>query len=638
MDKRSFFKILLFIGLAITIIGTFIHICCPTELDSTHFHLKSEEVYVKQIKMEKTIIGITYYLHLRINLHPNFNGTDYSSPDAMVLILNETEYLKFEESSSDLEELKPITTMERLDDSSGFTLNLELSHYFSEPIHLIFLISCSQTEPLSGNYYLGITASTYYLGIIIVVIGLIIVILTLIYWFSGWKRYLTLGISVNVLIFLFRILTIGKYNSIGMQYAFFGDLITPEMYNDFEFWYMSWLEPFLKGAFPYDSLYTPNLNEMFHYQMPPLFIITLGLFGLIPLLPGWKIAIPMFLSHIATGILVFLISYRNLDYSEEASTKVMLFYYLNPISLIYASFCWFNPPIFTFFVLITFYLITLENRELRIMNITVTSYDIALLTLGIATMYKQFAAVFFPMVIITTIKQRNISDRSGVLTAIIRYSMIFLTTILIIILPFIMIDFSKTVESILISTTEFGIWWTKRIGYSFPVNFNSFFVILGLPDIVTDLIGFLISYWILLGVSALTIYFLFWCDFDRSKIGENILKKVLFFWVLILVICVHLFYPRGTFKFYLILLIPFFSLNLNITHSFTAIDQSMKRTQSMIKKWYPISLEFAGYFLLLMIVVLINRYVYFMILLGLIIYIYVKKRKINLNNVVFSIE
>ena len=136
----------------------------------------------------------------------------------------------------------------------------------------------------------------------------------------------------------------------------------------------------------------------------------------------------------------------------------------------------------------------------------------------------------------------------------------------------------------------------------------------------------------------MAIYLLFWCYSDRSEIGKNILKRALFFWVLILVICVHLFYPRGSFKFYLILLIPFLSLNLNITHSFTAIGQSMKRTQSMIKKWYPISLEFTGYFLLLMIIVLINRYVYFMILLGFVIYMYVKKRKIKLNNVVLSIE
>ncbi|MHA2248052.1 MAG: hypothetical protein ACXADY_24100 [Candidatus Hodarchaeales archaeon] len=638
MDKHSNFKTIIIFGLIITIIGISIHICCPTELDSAHFYLESEEVYVKHFKLEKTIIDTTYQLHLRVNFPPNYNGTDYSNPNTIVLLLNETEYLKVIDSSIDLDELVPITTMEILDDPSEISLKLEGSYQFAEgePVILYLLISSEQIEPLIGNYYLGISPPTYYLGIIIVVVGLVIVITPLIYWFSDWKRYLTFGIGVNLFIFLFRVLTIGKYNSIGMQSSFFGDLITPEMYNDFEFWYMSWIDPFLKGAFPYESLYTPTNNQMFLYQMPPLYIITIGLFGLIPLFPIWKIAIPIFLSHITTGIMVFLLSRNILGYNENASTKAMLFYYLNPISLIYASFCWFNPPIFVFFGVFAFYLITTENRTFKITNISITSYDLALIALGIGTLYKQFAAIFFPLVIITIIKQKNITDKKDIFTNIIRCSIIYFIPILIIILPFIAVDYAKFVDATLISTTEFGIWWTKNINYSFPVNFNTFFVNSGLPVIITDIIGFLIAYWILLGISAVLIYLVFWFDFNKFKYGKHFQKRALFYWVLILVICVHLFYPRGSFKFYLILLVPFLSLNLDIKRSFATMKQPSENPNSIKNRKWFLSSDFVVNFLLLTIIVLIYRYIYFMILLGWLIYLYSKKRQSEINNAVYD--
>jgi hypothetical protein len=618
-------KTFLLLGIVISLIGIGVHIICPTELSSVHFYLGSEEKYVQLFKIDKRIDDIPYQLHLRVNLH--------SSSNTQVFLLNETEFLKFLSSDVNISDLIPITPMVNLNDLSEPFMKLEGSYQYlkGEAINLYLLIVNSDTESIQGNYYLGLTPLTYYLGIVVFIIGLLLIVPTLFYWFSDWKKYLTLGISANVFVFMVRIITVGKYNSIGMQFSFFGDLITPEMYNDFEFWYMSWIKPFLNGAFPYESLYVPELNEMFHYQMPPLFILTLGFFELLPLLPGWKIAIPIFICHLATGILVFMISCRNLGYSEDSSIRVMLFYYLNPISLIYASFCWFNPSIFVFFVLLVFYLITLEDSDLKILNVRVSSDDMALFLLAVGTMYKQFAAVFLPLVIITIIRRKNISDQIDSLKHVIRYSGVFFATMLIIILPFILTDFWNTVSAILISTTEFGIWWTKRIDFSSPVHFNSFFVILGLPDIFTDIIGFLTVYWILLGVSIVIIGLLFWYESVGTAFKQNFPKKNLFFWTLLLVICVHLFYPRGSFKFYLILLIPFLSLNLNIVHSFKHIDQPLsKNNEKRWINWAPVPLEYVGYFLFLMIIVLINRYIYFMLLVGFLVYVYRKKRKTGL--------
>ncbi|MFW9996429.1 MAG: hypothetical protein ACFFD4_30580, partial [Candidatus Odinarchaeota archaeon] len=433
---------------------------------------------------------------------------------------------------------------------------------------------------------------------------------------SGWKRCLVLSVGINVLVFLLRVGTLGKYNSLGIQYHYFDELVTPEMYNDFEFWYLSWVEPFLDGGF-----LNPYSVDFLGHQFPPLFIYTLGLFALIPFVPIWKVAIPIFLYHISTGILVREISLK-LSKQEKVATVAMLFYYLNPLGLVYASFCWFNPPAFTFYVVLAFYLALLSDQKFQLFGVALPSRELSLVALGIATMYKQFAAIFLPLLIIILLKQKD-REETGTANNIldgILHSFIYGGTVLAIALPFLLLDFNMFTYRTLVTTTEFGIEFNKMISYSTPVNFNTFFVLLGFPKIITDIIGNLIISWAFLGAFTASICLVCWLE--SSKIQEDMdiedrnsaLVKNALFWALMLAFSVHLFYPRGVFKFYLLLLTPFVSILL----SFRKINGVKATSDSYIigydRKKTSWKAPFV-LFILLLIIVLINRFVYFILLI-----------------------
>ncbi|MHA2292298.1 MAG: hypothetical protein ACXACK_09075 [Candidatus Hodarchaeales archaeon] len=618
MKKYLLSKGFLLLGLTLVILGVIIHISCPTELESTHFYLDSDELFVRQIKLERSIFHLIspYQLQLRVTFSPSFNGTSLTRANATVVLLDESEYTKFVDKTLNLEELIPITVLKERSSPSELAVKFEGSNQYEEleSVKIYLLVAREQPNPLYGHYYLGITPLTYYMGIIYAAGGILLVVISLMWISTDWKRYLTLGVSVNVFVFIFRLFTLGKYNSLNLSESYLGELLTFEMYNDLEFWYMSWIEPFLNGVFPYGSLYTPVSSEVYHYQMPPLFIITLGLFALIPLLPLWKIALPMFLSHITTGILVFFLSRDILGYHENTATKGMLFYYLNPISLVYASFCLFNPSLFTFFTVLGFFLVLMDKKTFSLSNITVTSYDLSFISLAIGTMYKQFAAIFFPILIIILVRQQKNIATKEIIKTITRYLVIYGIIIFIIILPAVCVDFLKFLESTIFSTASFGIWWTKNVNFSQPVTFNSFFVVLGFPNIITDIIGFLIVYWIFLGGLSILIYTLLWIKTCRLNIENTSFKKSLIFWILILSIIVHLFYPRGSFKYYLILLIPFLSIHITTMLNIKLNkDTTEKFRPSEKNKWYY-SLDVLGNLILLLIIVSINRYIYFMIL------------------------
>jgi hypothetical protein len=144
------------------------------------------------------------------------------------------------------------------------------------------------------------------------------------------------------------------------------------------------------------------------------------------------------------------------------------------------------------------------------------------------------------------------------------------------------------------------------------VNFNTFFVWLGIPYEIALGIGYLITYYVLLGVPTILIYIVY-ARFNPSEEkgaqeqeGKNnrILTEA-FFWTILLILFLQLFYPRGTYKFYLTALAPFISL------LFDYRDLKLSRADSFVlQRYHSFSLVISW------LIFLCFRLVYFWILLA----------------------
>ncbi|MFX0094978.1 MAG: hypothetical protein ACFFBD_24800, partial [Candidatus Hodarchaeota archaeon] len=614
MNWKSINKMFILIGLSLTILGLALHSYQPTELSVKKLGLGPWEIYDKHVKLESTLHNTDFQMSFRLLIYHT------SEDDCLVLILNQTEYFEFKQNIQFIRNLTSNIDLKHKNDSSSTILEFEKIFTFKnrEKVEFHLIIFNKIGDLMFGAFSLIIIPPNYYPGLQLIYIGVGITFLGLFFFFTGWKKYLVMGIGVNLGIFLLRIPVLGQFVDLGVQYPNLSHLISPEMYTDFEYYYMAWMDPLMKSGL--SSIYSGSLLG---HHFPPLFILTLGFFNLIPLVPAWKIAIPLFIYHLATGMLVFLLSFR-ISQEEKVASRAMLFYYLNPISLIYASFCWLNPPAFIFFVILAFYLAFQQKYEVNVFGTRITSYDLAMFVLALGTMYKQFAAIFVPLLVFTIIKNQETKTLKVKLIKLIRNFCIYGLTIFLIALPFLIIDFDGFMQFAVFSPTVLDLDHTKIISYGYSVNFNTLFVFLGAPDFITDIIGYLTIFWIFLGASTILVYLFYWLETKKfiktlkSRNFATFLTKNSIFWSLILVFCIQLFYPRGTWKFYLLLLVPFLSLTLSFMEG--AIVSNQRKFPLNIPREYPIS------YALLLIIFLISKYIYFAILIAWMVYFLIKRK------------
>ena len=143
-----------------------------------------------------------------------------------------------------------------------------------------------------------------------------------------------------------------------------------------------------------------------------------------------------------------------------------------------------------------------------------------------------------------------------------------------------------------------------------PVNFNTFFVWVGVPSVIAWGIAYLLAYYVLLGAFLVLIYI----SFARFRSSENIevqredrAKRVIteaLFWSILIVLILQIFFPRGSYKFYLLALTPFISI------LFDYRDLKLERTEPFrFQKHYLMPI------LVSWVVLVCLRLVYFWILL-----------------------
>lgn len=551
-------------------------------------------------KVFETDLDIFLYMRVESSKRPN----------CTLYILSKIEYDKFMNGSS----LNALTYLEKLkiNNPSHLKLNSSVisgSYMFDYIGDLYFVLLNNGTSPIDGTfkYFYTYVYPFFFFGLIILFIGLLIIFFILIWRFNGWKRIFVISTEINLLFFLARIILMT--DALHFDMVNLWGIFDIRIFRDFEFYYLGWTEAFKAGS----ALYT---ESFFSYPYGPLFILILGAFSFVPLSP-WIIALPIFLSVVGNGYLVYKIAFK-ITKSERYGIYAIVIYFLNPFILFYGSFGWLNTSLFTFIVLISFYLILQEKIKT------------GLIILGVAVMFKQFAIILAPIELLIILKQNHDRDLHSLIEKFLISCLYIILPIALISLPFLIMNFQNFVRYFYLSGTIIPL--DKLIylhgNQNAPISFNTFFLFINLPENIIFIIAFLLQYFILLGSSFILIYLFYW----KSKPNNNyhIVNHRTYnfseaiYYAILLILAFQLFYPRGTYKYYLVFLVPFIAINydLNQNLKFKSINKELS-----FKKRYFVSYLFSW------IIFLCPKYYYLVIVLfWVIFYVIYKKKIIDLND------
>lgn len=472
-----------------------------------------------------------------------------------------------------------------------------------EDLDIFIVLFNNNTYDVICGYYYAIIPTTFFITLTIGFAGCVLILCGLVWYMTGWRKYFLLGFSFNLILFFIRIFTLVNYrlgfpDLFGIPYVFDWFI---EPFNDYQFFYLRWIPSLWEGEWPYTL---DSSNPMAGYIYPPLWLYTVGLLGSIP---SWLPGLILFVFNMATGVVVYHIS-RELTNDEKKSVIAMMLYLLNPLAFFYGSFLWLNPSPYVFFLTVSFWL-ALKNKA-----------ELSVVALAIATLYKQFGVIFLPLLILVLIKKIEHVDFRKYIIYFIKYGIIFALVIGFASLPFLLVDYIAYVNRVLFWSYSPEYLTELILQPSWPMNFNMFFVWLGMPYVITLGIGYLIAYYILLGVPVVLIYIVYArfkpnekeVPLEQKERIKGIFTEV-FFWSIIIVLLLQLFYPRGTYKFYLTALAPFISLLFDYN------NLKLSQKESFVFQRYhmfPLVISW--------VVFLCFRLVYFWILLALI-FFYLKR-------------
>lgn len=624
-------KTLLLAFVLIFITSLIIQVVNPNNFQIRQVQVQPGDVLSKKVELGRENADLDY----RIGINMFFS--EVHPENITVRFLNESEYQLVQDNTITLEESVSIINV-------SATFSPEFPFYqvqkdYKMRIHgkQTFYLILNNTDwnsdgkrTIKGEYYVAFTTSLYDWGLILMGASFVLLFLGKMISYEEEekvKKITSTGILVSAELFVIRALSLAYYLRFQLNLGPLAEFVNYGFFADFEWWYLGWMEPLAESGLL--NIYSGTLTA---HQYTPLFITTLFAFYNLPILPIWKVGIPIFLFHIGTGLILNKICHE-LEIKNENTKKIMLIYWFNPFSLLYGAFSILNVTPYIFFVVVSIYFIIRRKPDVNIGRISISKYDASCILMGIGTLYKQFAAIFLPMVILAIYLKdmyektklrggTTITFSEHIKTLALngfRYGMVSIGVFLLGMAPFLIHDLSGTVEQVLTGGARFDIEFFLVVFSNYPVNFDSLFVALGFPEMFTRPLGYLLLSWI----PFLTAVGLTYWSFIRSankifKLENNESRSTtyimynLLFWSIILTINIHLFYPRGSFKYYLLLIIPFTSLMMNQASLFSnkswiSSDGGIERTikPNDIVKWM----------IWLLILVIFWRYGYFVLLL-----------------------
>jgi hypothetical protein len=565
MDRRIIQRGIIVLGIVIAVVGFALHFSVPgTTRSGFNIIVEGSSSAIDHISME---LGDADY-EFGIEVLP---PEQYLAENTTGYLLTETEYERYLSGTpiQDVDVLLQFGSGERTSYETSLTTELDL--------YIVFFNGGS--DLVSWTYYYVILPSGFYPTFTLGFSGLFISLAGLGWISTGWKRYFVIGVSINLVLFFLRTFTLASY-SLGLP-EIFEELIHVELYNDYQFFYLSWVPSLREGAWAYSSY-------LAIYLYPPLWIYTVSALGSVP---SWLPGVSLFALNVGTGYFIYMIA-KSLTLDEKYPIYAMMLYLLNPFTLFYGSFMWLNPTPYVFFTMASFYLALSEREELSIAAIAV------------ATLYKQLAVVFFPILSIVLLKKQLGAKRLDHVRGFIKHAAIYAGIIFLVSVPFLIVSPEQYLNQMLFWNT--GNYDTLRTFIPelwMTVHLNTFFLWLGAPSWFTDAIAFLLINYIFLIVCAFVVYGTFAIFRPQGTQGrtKELVSQALL-WGFVAVMCVQLFYPRGAYKFYLLALAPFVSILYDYR------DLEMKKEESGFKRHhiFPIALSW--------IVFVCYRFVYFWIL------------------------
>ncbi len=371
-----------------------------------------------------------------------------------------------------------------------------------------------------------------------------------------------------------------------------------EGYLDYDYYYYSWGQQFVSGISPYtDAFNRIEIDGTFYntpYFFPPLYVYMCALGVVLPIDP-FGIGFLLTLFGYLTAIPIYGIS-TYLSQNQRVGAVAAATYLFNPVVLYYTVFEWLNPAPFVFFAMVSFFLLMRGNR---------LSGTLAMV---ISALFKQTAFFLALPLIAYLLRKPPVDDPEAtdnelkppgdeidvrgftkiaiqVLIFVIAVSLPFLSDIS----NYIFYIFQRpggvlytdvsvlpnasqpiTITVLLISVNIIIQNLNASLGVAIPE----------IPESIIQIVNLGTYYTVFLVLTMIPLLLLMLIHVKDDRNLRQYWSKMLFL-TLLLMICLHLFSPRGIYKYYCVALIPFFSI-LPVSKMITQKSEKMKLSIFMI--------------------------------------------------------
>jgi hypothetical protein len=339
-----------------------------------------------------------------------------------------------------------------------------------------------------------------------------------------------------------------------------------EGWADYDYYYINWADQFLTGIQPYTTAFEyPTVGGIVYntpYFFPPLFLYLCALGRILPIQPfgiafliaafGYLTALPIY------GIGKYLAN--NARVGEIAAAT----YLFNPIVLYHTVMDWLNPAPFVFFVILSLYLIITGHR---------ISGVLAMVT---AAMLKQTAFVLaLPLICfflrrppqkgtVTEVQGEKDGGKSLPsdkldLRSFARIIVIVLLYAAALSLPYLLNPLNYVYYIIQRPGAFLITDLTAPPGDGIPMTLAVVLIVMHAPQWLIQGVNLMTYYSVGLILGLLPIFVQMLIEVKDDSNLRGYWRRMLFL-TLLLILWVHIFSPRGIYKYYLVALVPFFSI------------------------------------------------------------------------------
>jgi len=371
-----------------------------------------------------------------------------------------------------------------------------------------------------------------------------------------------------------------------------------EGYLDYDYYYYSWGQQFLNGVSPYtDAFNSTEIGEVVYntpYFLPPLYVYLCALGVALPIGP-FGIGLLISLFGFLTAIPIYGIS-TFLSQNQRVGVVASATYLFNPLVLYHTVFGWLNPAPFVFFAMLSFFLLMRGKR---------LSGTLAMAT---SALFKQ-TAFFLALPLLAYLLRKPPVDNPEPTAEGEKPKGDELDVK----------GFAKTAINVVIFVVAISLPYLTDIGnyiyYIFqrpggllytdvsvlpegsqPISFAVILISLNLiiqninatmgvalpeiPEFIIQGVNIATYYTVFLLLALIPLLLLMLLQVKDDNNLRQYWSKMMFL-TLLLMICLHLFSPRGIYKYYCIALIPFFSI-LSVSKMITQEAEKTKLSIFMI--------------------------------------------------------